>query len=166
MTLRENMSAGRLLEALAPCLPRGIRAYKAVPVAYSDKTMQAVSERFLVTLDGRQDDLERCFRDFAAAETFLFTRETKKGERTTDVRALVHNMEIPQNSGAAGVTFEGDSTRSPAHCTSPKSPSPCRTGPLKKELFNIWDAIIRIRGSFSATPSRWESTTTRRPAAS
>ena len=108
VTLRENLSAMRLINELAPCLPRGILAYRAVPVPYKDKTMQAVSERFHVTLDGGQDELERCFRVFQDASAFPFTRETKKGERTCDVRPLVQNIVFPGNPGETGVTFDGD----------------------------------------------------------
>ncbi|MBO4296445.1 MAG: TIGR03960 family B12-binding radical SAM protein [Desulfovibrio sp.] len=95
VTLRQTMPAQALLDGLNACLPRGMRAYRAERAAWADKALQAGAERFAVSLDGRSGEGIQCFLDFWQQKEFLFTRETKKGPRTADVRALVASLRAP-----------------------------------------------------------------------
>lgn len=105
-TLRKPMEAAEVLAALAPCLPKGLRAYRADPVEWKERTLQAVRERFHITLDGEAARLQESFARLMEQATFSYTRETKKGPRTCDVRALVASADPATPDG--GVTIVCD----------------------------------------------------------
>lgn len=105
VTLRELLGPQFLLQALNPCLPMGIRAYKAEPVPYGQRTTQALQETFSVRLDGRGEELATCFDNFSRLETCPCTRETKKGPKTVDVRPILSDIQSEGTGLSACVTF-------------------------------------------------------------
>ena len=106
ITLRSPMSPAAVMEAINPCLPRGTRIYRVEPVTWKDKALQADAERYALSVDGDPALPARAFAALMARETFPFTRETKKGPRTCDVRALVRD--VREIGPLGGVTFVGD----------------------------------------------------------
>lgn len=94
MTLRRPVGADTLLQRLSPHLPCVLRADL---VTKALRNTQAVRERFTCVHTGAsvaQAAFTRAWEDFAACETFEHTRETKKGPRTQDIRALVAKIDI------------------------------------------------------------------------
>ncbi len=108
VTLRRPLSAGEVQGRLAPHLPTGMELTSVTPVRTAGRTVQAVRETFTVVHAGedaaRALFLER-WRTFAASPSRLWTRQTKKGERTTDLRPLIHATDI---SPEGVVTFTAD----------------------------------------------------------
>lgn len=111
VTLRQPHSAGEVRRRLSPHLPSGMELVQVTPVQTADRTAQAVRETFIVAHTGGENAraafLER-WQAFSASASHPWTRMTKKGERTTDLRPLVSATEI-DSEGI--VTFTADWSR-------------------------------------------------------
>ena len=92
ITLRTSMSAAEVHTRLAAALPTGMAVIRVEEVDKSRRTEQSVAETFRLrtgSIDGEGLSLEAvrdCFAAFAAQESVMLTRETKKGPRTSDIR--------------------------------------------------------------------------------
>lgn len=97
ITLRRAVAPEDVGSRLNVCLPEGMRVFRVEPVAVNGHMEQAVSETFQAAhggdADARTAFLE-CWQRFAAQNSVLWTRETKKGERTTDLRALIKCLAV------------------------------------------------------------------------
>ena len=94
VTLRERMDEKDFCARMNACLPRGMTVWKVEEVAFRDKAKIALEEEFSVrVLELDPEKVAKAFSDFMARESFPFARETKKGERVTDVRRLVTSVE-------------------------------------------------------------------------
>ena len=94
VTLRERMDEKDFCARMNACLPRGMNVWKVEEVAFRDKAKIALEEEFSVrVLELDPEKVAKAFSDFMARESFPFARETKKGERVTDVRRLVTSVE-------------------------------------------------------------------------
>lgn len=112
ITLRRPLTADAVARALTPHLPRGMRVIDVYPVSKAQRTTQAVMERFTVRHTGdseAQKAFARAWENFSAAESLTWTRETKKGPRTTDLCALVTHLDGPLlQEGVATLHFTMD----------------------------------------------------------
>lgn len=100
VTLRKPLGADMVAQRLAPCLPRGMKVLLVTPVPKGKRTEQAVAECFIAQHTGNPEERAafcEAWKDFAATDSMLWTRETKKGERTTDIRALVSRIDVQEN---------------------------------------------------------------------
>ena len=92
ITLRTPMSAAEVHTRLAAALPTGMAVIRVEEVDKSRRTEQSVAETFRLrtgNIDGEGLSLAAvrdCFAAFAAQESVMLTRETKKGPRTSDIR--------------------------------------------------------------------------------
>lgn len=100
VTLRKPFGTDMVAQRLAPCLPSGMNVLLVTPVAKGQRTEQAIAERFVGKHKGSAEQraaFADAWRRFAAEDSVLWTRETKKGERTTDIRALVSHIDVQEN---------------------------------------------------------------------
>lgn len=91
IVLREPFSPEEVMNRLTPRLIRGMRLDRIESIAIHDKSFGSVQETFSLRLTGSSEDQRRFREDwkaFAATQSFVLTRETKKGPRTTDIRPL------------------------------------------------------------------------------
>ena len=96
IVLREPLSADEVMERLAPRMLRGMRLDRLEEIPVNDKSVGAVQETFSLRVAGAEADRRRfrdAWDDFAATDTLPFTRETKKGPRTADIRPLFEVIE-------------------------------------------------------------------------
>ncbi|MDO5537137.1 MAG: TIGR03960 family B12-binding radical SAM protein, partial [Desulfovibrionaceae bacterium] len=99
ITLREQVDEKALAGMLNPCLPMGLRVYRADAVPFKERAMLAVGERFSLTPANPADfdAMTGLFAGLMDKKEFVFTRETKKGPRSTDIRALVETYRVREN---------------------------------------------------------------------
>lgn len=114
VTLRRPMGGDEAARRLSAHLPSGMEVLRVELTTKGRRTVQAVRERFTLRHTGeaaaREAFLAR-WRDFAAAESRLWTRETKKGPRTTDLRVLaplVDAAPMAPDDAEAVVRFTAD----------------------------------------------------------
>jgi len=101
LILRQNISAEEVRARLAPCLPCGMDLVRVEPTKRDEHTRQAQAEVFRITHLGTAHEREaflRKWRAFACLDTQIWTRMTKKGERSTDLRSLVAKVEYAADS--------------------------------------------------------------------
>jgi radical SAM-linked protein len=106
--LREHVSADETHKRLAPCLPGGMEIVRVEPTDRSNHTRQARTELFRIAHLGTPQEREACLHtwlEFASLETCIWTRMTKQGERSTELRALVTQVEH-DSSGAVLCTTD------------------------------------------------------------
>ena len=107
IALREYVSADEARERLAPCLPKGMEITRVDPTERKDRTLQAQAEVFrmahLGTAREREDFLQK-WREFMHMESRVWTRMTKKGERSADLRAFVAQLEYEADGAVLCVT--------------------------------------------------------------
>ncbi len=100
IVLRENFVKNFLIKDLQKYLPRGMRVLEAITIpvmSREHRTMQSIREEFSLTYTGSLEGKDAFFaswRHFQEKESFQWTRDTKKGPRTTDLRALVDEIHI------------------------------------------------------------------------
>ena len=115
LTLREPVSEQDLLSRLNACLPKGLHAYEIEEVPFKERALISEEEAFTVHVpEELQADLARVCQDFLARDQLLWTRMTKKGERTQDVRALVRDLRTV-NEGLELVCTWKETYLSPFH---------------------------------------------------
>ena len=106
--LREDKTPQEVFKALYNSLPRGMQPVKVEELTLSKKQPQAVSEVFDVTWQGTDDGwktFENAFTAFLEKDEFLWTRETKKGERTADIRPILFKVKFTGDRTAT-ITFD------------------------------------------------------------
>ncbi|WP_461210989.1 TIGR03960 family B12-binding radical SAM protein [Desulfocurvus sp. DL9XJH121] len=106
--VRKPMDPLELGRALDPHLPLGFGLLRVETLPLGKKQPQAVAEDFrLEYLDGPDEAARRMeqWRAALALETMPWTRMTKKGERTTDVRPMLASAE-PQGDAAAALRLD------------------------------------------------------------
>lgn len=89
IVLREPLSMKEVANRLAPRMLQGMRLDRIEPIPIHDKSLGSVQETFSLRFTGSSKDHNRFREDweaFATTSSFLLTRETKKGPRTTDIR--------------------------------------------------------------------------------
>ncbi|MDR3042872.1 MAG: TIGR03960 family B12-binding radical SAM protein [Desulfovibrio sp.] len=96
--LREHRTADEVRRALDGRLPRGMRVtfVEELPVG-RNTAPQPAGETFELRYgvdDARRAVFMQAWRDFSAAPALEWTRETKKGPRTTDIRPLFQSIEV------------------------------------------------------------------------
>jgi len=106
--LREDMSQQELAKRVIPHLPRGMSLLGVDTLSLGRKQQQAEAEDYVLELEGNGAEIAMRRQQWAKAmaqEELMWTRDTKKGERTTDVRKLVASA---QDEGDNGVTIRFD----------------------------------------------------------
>lgn len=105
ITLCQRLSLQEVLARLAPRMITGLRLLRGEPIPLNDKSLGAIQETFLLRLGpGATPDEERLLHEgweaFRTQDEHLFTRETKKGPRTADIRPLVPTISINEVAGS------------------------------------------------------------------
>ncbi|WP_300686950.1 TIGR03936 family radical SAM-associated protein, partial [uncultured Bilophila sp.] len=94
IVLREPLGTTEVMKRLAPRMLKGMRLDRLEAIPVNDKSVGAVQETFSVRFTGPDKArFMEAWNGFAASESFLFTRETKKGPRTADIRPLFEVIE-------------------------------------------------------------------------
>jgi len=112
LTLHEALPPQEVADRLRPLLPPGMNVMRVEPVEKSRRTEQAVAEAFTLRMPTEDETsaAASCFADFAELPERMFTRDTKKGPRTADIRLMLRSWS-PRHSetGAVeAVTFVAD----------------------------------------------------------
>lgn len=104
LTLHTYLPPHKLVKTLNPFLHDGLAiGYGELAEKRAD---QAISEVFsLIVPDQLILQAAGCFADFSSQESFLLTRETKKGEKTEDIRRLLLNWKISSNQAGQNLVF-------------------------------------------------------------
>lgn len=97
VTLRKPLTEAEVHTRLAPRMPTGIRLLRLESIPVNEKSIGAMAERFILSYPTPDSAHFAAWERFLALDTYLLTRDTKKGPRTADIRPLFH-----------AVTFEGD----------------------------------------------------------
>ena len=112
LTLHKDLPPQEVAARLTPLLPPGMDVLRIEPVEKSRRTEQAVAEAFTLRMPTAEETeaAARCFAEFAALPERMFTRETKKGPRTADIRLMLRNWAAQHNAAGAveAVTFVAD----------------------------------------------------------
>ncbi len=107
LTLREYLAPQKLEQLLDKHLPQGMNIIDIQHVAKGERTTQAISEEFCLHYRGPLEHKEQfinAWQDFKQKPSFEWTRETKKGPRTQDLRVLISQIQINQQS----ISFTSD----------------------------------------------------------
>lgn len=109
LTLHTRMYPGKIASLLNAVLPQGL-AIGHVELAWGKKIEQSISEVFAIELpDAAILEAARLFAEFGEKDSFVITRQTKKGEKSGDIRPLLLNWKISvQNNGANRLIFTTD----------------------------------------------------------
>ncbi len=97
ITLREYLAPQKVMSALNIHMPQGMKIIDVIHAAKGERTTQAISEKFCLHYVGPTSQKEQfisLWQDFAKQKEFFWTRQTKKGPRTQDLRAFVSDIEI------------------------------------------------------------------------
>ena len=112
LTLHKDLPPQEVAARLTPLLPPGMDVLRIEPVEKSRRTEQAVAEAFTLRMPTAEETeaAARCFSEFAALPECMFTRETKKGPRTADIRLMLRNWAAQHSAAGAveAVTFVAD----------------------------------------------------------
>ena len=101
IVLRRPLSAEETAARLSGRLPQGMEVRSVEPVAFNDKCVGAVREGFALRCAGDasvQETFLAAWKAFAASESLILTRETKKGPRTADIRPFFREI-LPGTQG-------------------------------------------------------------------
>ena len=116
VTLRKHVSADELHERLAPRLPVGMEILRVETADHKNFTRQARAEVFRIAHTGTAEEREaflQKWRGFALLEHCPWTNRTNKGERSTDLRALVAKLEYDADGAVLCTTDWSGSYLSP-----------------------------------------------------
>jgi radical SAM family uncharacterized protein/radical SAM-linked protein len=114
VTLRTPLAPREIAERLT-ALPPGVELVSVERLPKTGRAAPAPAEKFRLRLAG--DDISaaaRCFEDFTVQQSFTYTRKTKNGPRSADIRPLLHCWHTSVTSSRAGgasapaVTFVAD----------------------------------------------------------
>jgi len=106
--LRKDMGPQELAERLMPFMPEGMKLLMIETLSMDKKQKQAVAEDFLLEFLEDFDIVAARRGEWEAAlanESMPWTRMTKKGERTTDIRPLIAQAE-PESLKAVALRFD------------------------------------------------------------
>ena len=116
IVLREPLSAEEVMERLAPRMLRGMRLDRLEEIPVNDKSVGSVQETFSLRFMGSDADRRlfmEAWDDFTATDSLMFTRETKKGPRTADIRPLFQVIEWDEHGTLYLVTDWSETYISP-----------------------------------------------------
>ncbi len=103
ITLREPLQADEVAKRLSHTMPKGMHINSVNPVVKGQRTALALTEKFSLTYTGNsleeKADFVQKWKDFAVTANYPWTKETKKGPRTLDIRSLMTHIEICDTSG-------------------------------------------------------------------
>lgn len=108
LVLHSLLAPAALTGLLNPFLPEGL-ALTSVE-AGAKKAAQAISETFSLEFASENDLLSAsaAFSDFCARQDFILTRQTRKGEKTEDIRPLLASWKVSLAGGKSGLVFVAD----------------------------------------------------------
>jgi len=99
--MREAVTPEEIAFALGPRMPEGMRLIRVEGLSMNKKQPQALAEDFSLDLHGSLLEVEAWraqWAGFLAKDTFLWTRRTKKGMRSMDIRPLLVDAAWPEAS--------------------------------------------------------------------
>lgn len=105
--LREAMPSQDLFNAIATGFPMGMHPTRIQLLDHGRRQPQAVAEDFALEYTGpaeRFTEFKDAFATFKAADSMVWTRETKKGDRTADIRPIFHKIE--ETEKGFSITFD------------------------------------------------------------
>ncbi|OXS29820.1 MAG: hypothetical protein BCS36_08485 [Desulfovibrio sp. MES5] len=114
LTLHKILPPQEIADRLNPLLPLGMEILRVEYVDKSHRTEQAIAEAFCLSLPTPEENRQmvRCFEDFAALPELNFTRDTQKGPRTANIRAMLRQWETvaheQRENAIESVTFVAD----------------------------------------------------------
>ena len=112
LTLHKELTPQEVAARLNPLLPPGMQVLRVEPVDKTRRTEQACAEAFSLNLSTPEEThaAALCFSRFAELSERQFTRETKKGPRTTDIRLILRSWGSTRDGQGKeeSVTFVAD----------------------------------------------------------
>lgn len=108
IVLREYFPADEVRRRLAGRLPRGMEVTFVEELHPSKKHPQAIFEAYTLRFTGaaeQQEAFKAAWLQMKERTSFLMTRETKRGERTDDIRPLFHAISIEED-GSIRLEFD------------------------------------------------------------
>lgn len=114
LTLHKIVPPKEIADRLGPLLPPGMEIIHIEFVDKSHRTEQALAETFRLSLPTQEENrlAVQCFTDFAALPELNYTRDTKKGPRTANIRAMLRQWETivdeQHHNAIEAVTFVAD----------------------------------------------------------
>ncbi len=111
VVLRERFAPTDIVCSMQPGMPRGIRFLYCEELEYKKNLPQAIRETFLLECVSTEKiyQFEKAWQSFAGLDKFFWTRDTKKGERTLDARALTSSIAFKGNA-ALELAFDWSTT--------------------------------------------------------
>lgn len=110
ITLSQRRDPAALLKELKNSFPRGIELTFIEELPVQKNLPQAVAETYSLELtpDSRADkaDIWQDWQTFMREESRLWTRETKKGPRTTDLRKFISDIQFGENNNSLILEFD------------------------------------------------------------
>ncbi len=109
ITLRQHLDPATVMEKLQAHLPQGMDMICVMPTNKAGRTEQATQENFCLTFKNLEITMDKFFQtwqNFLELEEFLWTRDTKKGPRTTDIRALISHSQLDKEQGKIHFTTD------------------------------------------------------------
>lgn len=100
IVLRERFTADEVRKRLDGRLPRGMRVLFVEEQLPSKRHPQSVREVYELRFIGPAENAEafrKAWVDFAALDHFEWTRETKRGERTADIRTIFRDIQCGED---------------------------------------------------------------------
>ncbi|SHN71086.1 TIGR03960 family B12-binding radical SAM protein [Desulfovibrio litoralis] len=98
--LREYLSAEEVYKRLNPHLLRGMQIINVEELPINTKLKQSSGEEYLLEFTEGQkiEDIIQHWQEFISNPSYSWTRTTKNGERTTDIRPLFKEIKINKTS--------------------------------------------------------------------
>ena len=110
ITLSIKQNPAQMLEQLKNSFPKGLELLLIEELALQKNLPQAVQETYLLEFsENNQVDQASFWQDwktFAAESSRLWTRETKKGPRTTDLRKFLSNIQFSPDKNSMLLEFD------------------------------------------------------------
>ncbi len=107
ITLRQNIPAKEVAQRLENHLPQGMHVLNVVPTTKALRTEQAMQEKFCLTYKGPQKNMDiflQTWHSFLEKVTVPWIKESKKGSRTIDIRALITEANVKSQEGKVAFT--------------------------------------------------------------
>lgn len=107
VVLRERRDPTDIVRSMQPGMPRGINFLYCEELNYKKNLPQAIRETFLLEClsPEKTHPFKKAWQNFAGLDKFSWTRDTKKGERTLDARALTSCIAF-NGDAAVELTFD------------------------------------------------------------
>ncbi len=107
ITIRENLSSEEVASRLKKHLPQGMELLDVIPTTTAKRTEQAIQEKFCLSYKNSKKNMDKFIQTwhcFFENSSVLWTKQSKKGSRTLDIRALINEACVDSQKGTVAFT--------------------------------------------------------------